>query len=56
MKYTDDQIKRELREFALVTGQPELRHVISYALGYYGYITNQIWRQIQELEKEGVIK
>lgn len=56
MKFTDAEIKRELREFALVTGQPELRYVISYALGYYGYITNQIWRQIQELEKEGVIK
>ena len=56
MRYNDNEIKRELREFVLVTSQSELRYVIAYAMGYFGCITNQVWEQIQELMREGIIK
>lgn len=55
MKYTDAQIKEQLTDFVTDYQQPELMYVIPFCLGYYGYITNQIWRVINELITEGKI-
>lgn len=56
MKYTNEEIKRTLLDFIEETQQTELRHVIAFCLGYYGYITKQIWNQIVELLYKDMIK
>ena len=50
MKYTDEQIRQNLTEFIEKTEQHEIRYIISYCLGYYGYITHQIWRVIKSID------
>lgn len=56
MRYTNESILENIREFIEETKQPELQHVIAFCIGYYGYITKQIWNQIFHLHVEGVIK
>ena len=56
MKYTNKQIRETIRTFVDETKQPELQHVIPFCIGYYGYITKQIWNEILHLYFEGVIK
>lgn len=55
MIYTDEQIKANLTEFIEKFDQHELVFIVPYCLGYYGYITKQIWRVITELRHEGKI-
>lgn len=55
MKYSDEQIKRNIKLFVQETHQREIKHLIPYLLGFYGYITNQIWRCVTELAREGVV-
>ena len=55
MKYTDQQIRDNIKEFIMLTNQDALCHVISFCIGYYGYITKQIWLQIHKLRGEGYI-
>ena len=52
MKYTDEQVKKVVQEFVEETGQHEVRYIVSFCLGYFGYITNQIWRAIIEVVDE----
>lgn len=56
MIYVDKQIRDNLFRFVMETEQPELEHIINYCLGYYGYVTKQIWRAICDLKNEGIIK
>ena len=55
MKYTDAQIMENITEFIDKYDQHEVQYIISYCLGYYGYITKQIWRVIDELRYDGKI-
>ena len=55
MRYTDNEIRDDLMTFIEETNQPELRYIIPYCLGRFGYITNQIWRVIVGLNDSGVI-
>lgn len=55
MRYTDEQIKDNLTEFMSETTQNDLVAVISFSVGYYGYISKQIWSVITELKREGKI-
>lgn len=52
MKYTDEQIKTHLEWWITETKQTEVRFLIHYCLGFYGYITKQIMRVIDELVME----
>lgn len=56
MRYSNQQIRENIRWFIEETNQPEIYHVIPFCLGYYGYITKQIWDEIFHLHVEGVIK
>lgn len=56
MRYTDAEIHETLVTFIHDTEQPELRYVIPFCLGFYGYITHQIWRVITDLMNQGTIK
>ena len=56
MRYTSEQIEKNILAFMEDTNQYEIVHVIAYCLGYYGYITNQIWNVILDLKyKKGRI-
>ena len=55
MRYTDNEIRNDLLSFIEETEQSELRYIIPYCLGRFGYITNQIWRVIVGLNDSGVI-
>ena len=55
MRYTDDQIKTNVTEFIEETKQNDLVAIISFCVGYYGYITKQIWGVITDLKREGTI-
>lgn len=55
MRYTDEEIRTTLLDFIHETDQHELIFVIPFCLGFYGYITNQIWRVIRLLMKDGDI-
>lgn len=55
MRYTDEQIRNDLIAFVEETEQTEIRYIIPYCLGRFGYITNQIWRVIVGLIDSGVI-
>ena len=55
MKYTDDQIRETILSHIYDTDQRELRYIVPFCLGYYGYITNQIWRVITLLMNGGII-
>ena len=55
MKYTNQQIYDNIKEFVEDTNQHELWLVIPFCLGYYGYITKQIWGEIFKLRCEGHI-
>ena len=52
MRYTNEQIKTNLTEFMEETKQNDLVSVISFCVGYYGYITKQIWTVITGLIRE----
>lgn len=56
MRYSNQQIRENIRWFIEETKQPELHNVIPFCIGYYGYITKQIWGEIYHLYVEGVIK
>lgn len=56
MRYTDEEIRDQIADFVVMTGQPELRYVIPFCLGFYGYVSNQIWRVITELMKDEIIE
>ena len=56
MKYTDDQIQTIILEHVIGTEQSELRYVIPFCLGYFGNVTNQIWRVIWSLYEKGFIE
>lgn len=56
MRYTDDQIEAVILEWITETKQDELRHLIPFLIGYYGYITKQMWRVIAYLIGRGLIK
>ena len=55
MRYTDRQIYDTLHDFMQETGQRELRYIIPFCLGYYGYITKQIWRIISTMLEYNII-
>ena len=55
MRYTDEQIRETLLTWVKETEQTEVVYVIPFCLGYYGYISNQIWRVICELRGDGVL-
>lgn len=55
MRYTNDEIRANIVEFISETKQDDLVSVISYCLGYYGYITKQIWNEIRYLKRMDVI-
>ena len=56
MKYTNKQIRENIQWFVKETNQTELPHVIAFCLGYYGYITKQIWNEIIQLYTEDVLQ
>jgi len=56
VRYSNQQIRENIRWFIEETKQPELHNVIPFCIGYYGYITKQIWGEIYHLYVEGVIK
>jgi len=56
MKYTDKQIADVIFAFMDETEQTELRYVVNYCLGYFGYITKQIWRVIESMMISGIIE
>ena len=55
MKYTNDQIRATLKEFIIETGQNDIVAVISFCVGYYGYITKQIWNVITDMKRDQLI-
>lgn len=55
MRYTDEQIREQLLWFVDHLGQREIRWVIPYCIGFYGCVTQQIWKVIGELLKEEVL-
>lgn len=55
MRYTSDQIKETLTTFIEETEQDDIVAIISFCVGYYGYITKQIWNVITDLKREGKI-
>lgn len=55
MIWTNNEIRDDLMTFIEETNQPELRYIIPYCLGRFGYITNQIWGVIVGLIDSGVI-
>lgn len=55
MIYKDAEIRENIVSFINETKQPELAYVIHYCIGYYGYITKQIWNVIIELGHENII-
>lgn len=56
MRYTNEEIRTTLYDFISETGQYELRYVIPFCIGYYGYVSKQIWTVIHKLIQEGYIK
>ncbi len=55
MKYTDEQIRGHIEDWISITGQRECRYLIHYCLGFYGYLTKQIMRVIDQMEHEGLL-
>ena len=55
MRYTNKQIRENILWFIEETGQHEVTDVINYCLGFYGYITKQIWSEVYRLMVQGVI-
>lgn len=56
MRYTDAEIRQTIVSFIHDTDQQELRHVIPFCIGYYGYISKQIWLVIVDLMRNGTIE
>lgn len=56
MRYTDEQIRQNLTEWIYITGETKVRYIIHYCVGYYGCITKQILRVIEDLVKEDLLK
>lgn len=56
MRYSNEEIRQNLLEWVEETKQTEVIYCVSYCIGFYGYITKQIWNEILSLVKEGVLK
>lgn len=56
MRYTDEEIRQTILSFIHETDQDQLRYVIPFCIGFYGYISKQIWYQILALMKADLIK
>ena len=56
MRYTDEQIQKELMEWIQLTGETKVRYVVHYCVGFYGCITKQILRVIEDLVKAGLLE
>ncbi|MBO5870268.1 MAG: hypothetical protein J6Q89_05905 [Clostridia bacterium] len=56
MRYTNKDIQDTIREFVNETKQDRLFDVIPFCIGYYGYISKQIWNEIYSLIVEGIIQ
>ncbi len=56
MRYTDEQIRSTILDHINETDQHELRYIIPFCIGFYGYITGQIWRVIRMLMQDGDIE
>jgi len=52
MKYTDEQIRGHIEDWIITTNCCEVRYLIHYCLGFYGYLTKQIMRVIEQMVKE----
>ena len=55
MRYTNEQIRANIFEFITDTTQNDLTAVISFCVGYYGYITKQIWTVISDMRRDQII-
>ena len=56
MRYTDEQIRADLEEWITLTGETKVRYIIHYCVGFYGCITKQILRVIEDLAREDKLK
>lgn len=54
--YAKSNIRKNLVEFVETMKQREARYVLSYCMGYYGTITQNVWDVVNELWAEGVIE
>ncbi len=52
MRYTDEDIRHTITDWIAITNQREVRFLLHYCLGFYGQITKQIMRVIDELVME----
>ena len=55
MRYQNEEIKETLLTFIEETNQNDIVAIISFCVGYYGYITKQIWKVIVDLKRDGKI-
>ena len=49
MSHTKHEIKKNILWFMETTGQREIRHIVNYCLGYYGFISKVTWECITEI-------
>lgn len=55
MKFTNEEIRTHLLDWVKRTNQTEVRFLLHYCLGYYGYITKQIMAEIDKLVSEDIL-
>lgn len=51
MAYSEIEIAVRILEWSSSTEQKEVRYCIDFCLGYFGAITEKIWRVIQAMVK-----
>lgn len=56
MRYTDAEIEGVILKWIDETRQDELRYLIPFLLGYFGYISKQIWRVVEYLISRDLLK
>ena len=55
MIYTSQMIRAQILDWVRETEQNEVRYLVPWCLGRYGYVSRQIWRVITELVKEDIL-
>lgn len=56
MRYTNKQIRENILEWVTETDQHDFIYAVAYCLGFYGYVTRQIFNVLSELHREGILK